>query len=151
MAEFESKCEAVMDVTRPAFEGIEEFSTKEVGAYGEMLARSFLCDNGYEIIDANWHTPFGETDIIAQTDDETVFVEVKSRRLLECSLGDDGDEPPEEAFDAHKFERYAKMSELYKKEHAETGTVRFDVIAITFLSNRIAHIVHLRGCYWWDE
>ena len=60
MAEFEGRCEAVVDVTKPAFEGIEDFSTKEVGDLGEVLARTYLEDNGYELVDANWRTPFGE-------------------------------------------------------------------------------------------
>ena len=150
MAQFEGRCEAVVDVTKPAFEGIENFTTKEVGDLGELVARSFLEDSGYELVDVNWKTPFGEVDIIARNDEETLFVEVKSRRLLGCTLDDGHMEAPEEAFDADKFERYAKMSEFYRMIHDETLHVRFDVIAITFLSNRIAHINHLQSCFWWE-
>ena len=38
MAEFDRKIEAVVDITRPAFEGIEEFTPKEVGRVGEAVA-----------------------------------------------------------------------------------------------------------------
>ena len=151
MAEFENTVEAVIDVTRPAFEGIEDFSPKEVGDLGELLARTYLDDNGFEIIDTNWNTPFGEVDIIARTDDETVFVEVKSRRLLGCSIDDGHEESPEEAVDRSKFERYAKMAELYRLLDEESRTIRFDVVAISFLSNRIAHILHYKGATWWDD
>lgn len=150
MAEFEGRCEAVVDVTKPAFEGIEDFSTKEVGDLGEVLARTYLEDNGYELVDANWRTPFGEVDIIARSSDETIFVEVKSRRLLGCSLDDGHEEAPEEAVNEEKFERYAKMAEFYRMIHEEGTSIRFDVIGITFLSNRIAHIKHLQGGFWWE-
>lgn len=151
MAGFENTVEAVIDVTRPAFEGIEEYTTKEVGEVGEAVARAFLCDHGYEIVDCNWKTPFGEVDIIAEVGGETVFVEVKSRRLLGFSLDDDCFNAPEQAFDEEKFGRYEKMAEFYKMVHEDVCDIRFDVVAVTFLSNRIAHVVHLGGGYWWDE
>lgn len=147
MAEFENMAEAVVDVTRPAFEGIEDFTPREVGAAGEALAANFLVDRGYELVDRNWSTPFGEVDIIAEDDDGLIFVEVKSRRLL----GYAHDEAPEMAVDKEKFTRYATMAELYKTMHGEHETIRIDVIGITFLSNRIAHIAHHLGGYWWDE
>ena len=151
MAEFESTVEAVIDVTRPAFEGIENFTTKEVGDLGELLARTYLEDNGYEVSEANWRTPFGEVDIIAKTDDETIFVEVKSRRLLGYSICDVHEEAPEESVTPCKFERYVKMAEFYRMIDEDTKPIRFDVVGITFLSNRIAHIMHLKSGSWWDE
>ena len=151
MPEFEKKIEAVVDVTRPAFEGIEEMSTKEVGDLGEALARSFLCDNGLEIAEANWKTPFGEVDIVANDEFGTVFVEVKSRRLLGFSVDEIDMPAPEEAFDEKKFERYAKMAEFYQMVHEECEQIRFDVVGITFLSDRIALISYLVGGIWWGE
>lgn len=147
MAEFENMTETIVDVTRPAFEGIEDLAAREVGAMGEALAASFLEDRGYELVDRNWETPFGEADIIARNEDGLIFVEVKSRRLL----GFPYDEAPEAAVGKDKFTRYAKMAEFFKTTHGEVGSIRFDVVGITFLSNRIAHIAHLSGGYWWDE
>ena len=149
MAEFEGRVDAVIDVTRPAFEGIEDFSTKEVGDLGEVLAATYLEDNGFEVVDTNWTTPFGEGDIIARTFEEIVFVEVKSRRLLGMTMDDIDRAAPEEAFDIKKFERYAKMAELYKLAGDSAESIRLDVVSITFLSNRIAHISHLKGCRMW--
>ncbi len=147
MAEFEDMTQAIIDVTKPAFEGIEDYTPKEVGAMGETLAARFLKDLGYELMDHNWETPFGEVDIIAKDDDGIIFVEVKSRRLLGCPH----DEAPEVAVDKDKFTRYAKMAEFFKMTREEVESIRFDVIGIAFLSNRIAHIAHLLGGYWWDE
>ena len=146
MAEFDRKIEAVVDITRPAFAGIEEFTPKEVGRVGEAVAENFLSDSGYEFVERNWKTPFGEVDIIAECDDIVVFVEVKSRRVL----GRPDDIAPEEAVDADKFERYGKMIDFYKMVHEEAELVRLDVVAVTFLSERVAHISHLEGGYWWD-
>lgn len=147
MAEFENRAEAIVDVTRPAFDGIEDLTPREVGVLGEVLAARFLEDRGYELMDRNWETPFGEVDIIARNDDGIIFVEVKGRRLLGCPY----DEAPEVAVDRDKFTRYAKMAEFFKMTCEEAESIRFDVVGITFLSNRIAHIAHLSGGYWWDE
>ena len=147
MAEFESMSQAVIEATRPAFAGIEELSTKEVGALGEAVARHYLEDRGCEIVECNWKTPFGEADIVALEDGCVVLVEVKSRRVLATVC----DAEPELAVGPDKFERYLKMAEFFKMVHEEVEAVRIDVIAITFLSDRVAHIHELTGGYWWDE
>ena len=42
------------------------------------------------------------------------------------------------------------MIDFYKMVHEEAELVRLDVVAVTFLSERVAHISHLEGGYWWD-
>lgn len=53
--------------------------TQQTGNLGEQIAKNYLISKGYEIIETNWTTRFGELDIIAQHNDMYVFVEVKSR------------------------------------------------------------------------
>jgi len=60
------------------------FSKKEIGAWGEAVARRFLEQRGYLITEKNFRTRFGEIDIIAwqkDTDGAWVlcFIEVKTR------------------------------------------------------------------------
>lgn len=54
--------------------------TRKTGDKGEVIARDYLTQHGYSIIDTNWSTRFGEIDIIARLDELYVFVEVKTRR-----------------------------------------------------------------------
>ncbi len=58
---------------------------KEIGKIGEQIAMTFLEQKGYEVLDTNVRTPFGEIDIVARRKEMTVFVEVKTRAT--SSLG----------------------------------------------------------------
>ena len=55
-------------------------TNKEIGKYGENLAKDFLIKNGYEVIDTNFHySKMAEIDIVATKDNIVHFVEVKTR------------------------------------------------------------------------
>ena len=55
-------------------------NTKKIfGANGEAHIAQLLQQQGYAIITRNYKKPYGEIDLIAQKDDELVFVEVKTR------------------------------------------------------------------------
>jgi len=51
---------------------------KKIGEWGENEASDFLSNLGYEIIARNVRTPRGEIDILAKSDDVTIFVEVRT-------------------------------------------------------------------------
>ena len=52
--------------------------SKEIGDRAELRAARYLQDLGYEIIERNFHSRFGEIDIVAQKDGVLHFVEVKA-------------------------------------------------------------------------
>jgi len=52
--------------------------TRYKGNIAENRAVEFLEDSGYEIVDRNFYTKFGEIDIIAKKDNIFHFIEVKS-------------------------------------------------------------------------
>ncbi len=57
---------------------------QKIGKWGEEQAALFLVENGYEVIERNFHTRQGEIDIIAWHEKEhfgrtLCFVEVKTR------------------------------------------------------------------------
>ncbi len=79
-------------------------ATKDLGKKGEDLARKYLKNKGYKILERNWKTPLTgsgqirqkEIDIIARKKGSIVFVEVKTllannqnpnRFLAEESIG----------------------------------------------------------------
>jgi len=51
---------------------------KKISEWGKNEASDFLFNFGYEIIDRNVRTPRGEIDILAKSDDGTIFVEVRT-------------------------------------------------------------------------
>lgn len=55
----------------------------QLGVWGEQQAIEQLKASGFEIIQQNYHSRFGEIDIIALREEEMVFVEVKARAKTE--------------------------------------------------------------------
>ena len=50
------------------------------GKLGEDIALEFLSKKGYRLIERNYHSRFGEIDIIMKNDRYIIFVEVKLRK-----------------------------------------------------------------------
>ena len=54
--------------------------THEQGAASEQAALDHLLAAGCTLLERNWHCPFGEIDLIMQSGDTVLFVEVRYRR-----------------------------------------------------------------------
>ncbi len=52
---------------------------KDLGTLGETIASQFLQKKRYQILDRNFHTHWGEIDIIAKLPKKISFIEVKTR------------------------------------------------------------------------
>jgi putative endonuclease len=62
---------------------------QKIGRWGEEIAAVYLEKKGYDLINRNVRTPYGEIDLIARQRGRVIFVEVKTtyarlRRTL-CS------------------------------------------------------------------
>ncbi len=125
----------------------EEIDPHELGALGERLAAAYLQRRGFELLEVNYRCRYGEADLIAQIDDETVLVEVKTRQVsrgMEEGI-------PELALDHQKRQRYRNIALCYMLQNPEVRYIRFDVIAINVTGERCAHLRHLVAAYAWDE
>ncbi len=97
---------------------------KALGERGEALARRYLEERGYRILECNFRCPYGEVDIIAQEGDCLVFVEVKTRRSR--SFG-----RPEESITPAKVQRMMDVAQAYLQAHEGLPDAwRIDVVAI---------------------
>ena len=56
--------------------------TRDFGRRGETAARAYLLGRGYEILGANLRLGRKEIDLVAKQGGQTVFVEVKTRRIF---------------------------------------------------------------------
>lgn len=122
-------------------------SNYEVGRRGEELASRYLEAHDYQLSQRNFRCPFGEADIVARQDDETVLIEVKTRYVHgECEGA-----IPELAVDAAKQKRYRRIALYYLALHPELTSVRFDVIALNLHDNQRAQLRHLVGAFEWDD
>src|ERR1700729_3973971 len=100
-----------------------------LGALGEQLAAEHLICRGFQIVERNYRTRWGELDIVAFDGRTLAFCEVKTRRLP----SDTGS--PFDALHAVKQARVRKMAGAWLIERTErphADVVRFDAIGVTF-------------------
>lgn len=98
---------------------------RETGILGEKLARRFLEDEGYRVLQTNYRCPVGEIDIIARRGEEAlVFFEVRTRSGRE--LGS-----PEESITPAKMEKLRQVAYHYLQDHdLEAISWRIDVVGV---------------------
>ncbi len=95
-----------------------------LGRLGETLAGTYLKNKGYDIVERNWRTPYGEIDLVVRRNETVAFVEVKTRATT--SLG-----PPEISITSRKAEHMRSAAEYYIQQHPELDAEwRIDVITI---------------------
>ncbi len=61
---------------------------QKIGKYGEKIAISYLLNKGHQIISTNFHSKYGEIDIISKYQDCIYIYEVKLRKTLRYGYGD---------------------------------------------------------------
>jgi putative endonuclease len=114
----------------------------EVGRAGEEAAARYLIDLGYAVVERNWRCRSGEIDLIAHDGTTLVFIEVRSRSnptRFGTAL---------EAVSPRKCRQVRDVAAYYLKQHSGfERSVRFDVIAVTFLHDGITDIKHLTGAF----
>ncbi|RAV32382.1 YraN family protein [Corynebacterium heidelbergense] len=100
--------------------------TRETGRRGEAQARHYLEQRGYAVLGQNWHSRFGELDLIARSAaGMVVFVEVKYRASQWAGGG-------LAAVTAAKLRKMRLAAALWLRENPAEGErdVRFDVIDV---------------------
>ncbi|NQU77832.1 YraN family protein [Candidatus Falkowbacteria bacterium] len=104
--------------------------TQNIGSLGERLACDYLKNKNYSIQETNYHSKFGEIDIIAKVKQEVdwlVFVEVKSRTNSNSQIFGH----PEELVDNIKQGKITStISHYLNKKNINPPNWRLDVIAI---------------------
>ena len=95
----------------------------KLGKEGEAAALAYLREKDYQIRHINWHWHHLELDIVAQTEDELVIVEVKTRSETEWEM-------PEDAVTPVKMQRIIAATDCYVKYFQIQLPVRFDIISI---------------------
>lgn len=98
----------------------------ELGKIGEQIAAEYIEKLGYKIIKRNFYCKQGEIDIIAQDNQEIVFIEVKTRTSTNYGR-------PSEAINKMKLKHMYRSAKYYLyKSNCFYNFVRFDVVEILF-------------------
>ena len=102
---------------------------KKIGKVGEDFAVNYLIENKYNILNRNFNSRIGEIDIIARKDDVICFIEVKSRRNLNCGTPAESVTNTKQQHIRRTAEYYI-MKEGYKIPRFKSTIFRFDVCNI---------------------
>jgi len=113
------------------------------GAAGEQAATEMLAALGYEILERNFRTRYGELDVIAIDDETLVFCEVRTR------VGRGAIAAALESIGPSKRMQLRKMAaEWFRLGESERPTkrTRFDAIAVAIApGGRVLALEHVRG------
>lgn len=112
----------------------------QTGRLGENLAREYLIKKGYRILQSNFHTRFGEIDLITTKDKKLIFVEVKTK------IGDQFG-TPEEMIDKRKLKKIQIMATVFLQKNPQITqqypAYQIDAVCITLNpDNTVSRINH---------
>ena len=113
----------------------------DLGRYGERLAKLYLEEKGYQILNQNWVYGRAEIDLIAAKEGKIIFLEVKTRSSVMHG-------EPEDAVNWKKEKQLEFASLEYIERLNHQGEIRFDVIAIVIENNKIYKINHIEDAFW---
>ncbi|MCF8331852.1 MAG: YraN family protein, partial [Bacteroidales bacterium] len=103
------------------------------------LASEYLAEKGYKILERNWSFGKEEVDIIAEKDDQIVFVEVKTRASAFYGRP--------EAFIKRQKQRFIiKAANTYIERYNVEKEARFDVIGI-IVNSKGKDINHIEDAF----
>lgn len=114
---------------------------RQLGLRGESIAARFLQGKGYNILERNYYTRYGELDIICEKDRKLVFVEVKTRKSIKFGF-------PEEAVTRQKINHLRKAALMYLNSRERPyREIQFDVITILIDANDKEIINHIEQAF----
>lgn len=98
------------------------------GAQAEQVAAQYLQKNGLKLVQTNFHSRFGEIDLILRDGETLVFAEVRQR-----SRGDFGGAAA--SIDARKQKRLVLTAQHYLSGLVHTPPCRFDAVLLDAADN----------------
>jgi len=100
-------------------------TSNKIGQNAEDIAKKYLMKQGLVYIESNYHSRFGEIDLIFNDKKDIVFIEVRYRKNNKYGHSF-------ETIDKKKQNKIIKTAEYYLHKHQLTESVncRFDVIGI---------------------
>ena len=124
---------------------------RRLGARGEELAARHLEARGFEVVERNFRTRYGELDIVARDPRFLVFCEVKTRIIRDAARPGDvlG---PFAAIGARKQRQVRAMAREWlaggRSEGPRPSELRFDAIGVSFdAGGRLLALEHLEAAF----
>ncbi len=120
---------------------------RRVGARGERLAADHLEALGYQVMERNFRTRFGELDLVARRGRFLVFCEVKTRLAADPA----GSFGPLSSVGPRKRAQLRRIAAQWLHERSGgpgTASTRFDAIGITLdRAGRVLSLEHVEDAF----
>lgn len=113
----------------------------ELGARGEVIARTFLEDKGHSILEINYKHGRAEIDLISSYNNILIFTEVKTR-------SSDFFGAPELAVNDKKEALIVRAAQAYLYDMDYEDEIRFDVISIILSNESNIRIKHFEDAFF---
>lgn len=122
-------------------------SRRRTGAIAEDLVARRLTAAGWEIVERNARTRYGELDIVARDGRTLVFIEVKGARLGTQF----GPERPILSIDFRKQQRIRRLATAWMSERRDQppyDEIRFDAVGVTLdRAGNAVHVDYVKGAF----
>lgn len=120
---------------------------RRTGEIAEELVARRLAAAGWEIVERNARTRYGELDIVARHGRTLVFIEVKGARQNTRF----GPEKPILSIDFHKQRRVRRLATAWMSERRDQppyDEIRFDAVGVTLDRNgRAVDVEYVKGAF----
>ncbi len=113
----------------------------KIGRRGELLAKRYLEDKGYTIVEQNFRNRFAEIDLIARKNGKLVFVEVRTKRQERFGT-------PEESINRNKINKLIRNAQAYVAYKRYVQEYRIDAVCVVLNeTGQVKRIDHYE-CIW---
>lgn len=113
----------------------------DIGKKGEEIAKVFLEQKGYKILEQNWRYSRAEVDIIATHQGALIFVEVKTRSY-------DYYGQPEEFVTAKKQKLLSTAASAYMQAKDHQWEIRFDIVSVLLNGKSSFKVQHFEDAFF---
>ena len=105
----------------------------DTGKLGELETARYLRKKGYKIVAANYHSRFGEIDVIAENGKYICFVEVKTRADGQLFR-------PADSVTASKRSKLISTAQVFLADYPTSLQPRFDIAEVITENGKIKSI-----------
>lgn len=118
--------------------------TQNIGNGGEEFVADYIKKKGYIISARNYRTRYGEIDVIAENDDEILFIEVKTRSNRSAVR-------PYEYVDRSKQRKLFITASIYLQHNGFGLQPRFDVAEVFMSKNGSMSLNYIENAFGADS
>ena len=113
-----------------------------IGYLGEAIAKKYIQNKGYKVIEQNYKTKYAEIDLIARDKRTLVFIEVRTK--VGERFGS-----PEESLNRSKINKLVKNTAAYVVQKGYIKRCRIDAVCIVLdKKEKIKRVNHYQNITW---